>query len=56
MRWKKKEKNKEEIFEQENILEKEFLIYIIKNPELFEEIKMRLMKIILLQKNIGIFL
>jgi len=35
----KKKKNKEEIFEQENILEKEFLIYIIKNPELFEEIK-----------------
>ncbi|MBP7139800.1 MAG: DNA primase [Caldisericia bacterium] len=35
----KKKKIKEEIFEQENILEKEFLIYIIKNPELFEEIK-----------------
>jgi len=35
----KKKKIKEEIFEQENILKKEFLIYIIKNPELFEEIK-----------------
>jgi DNA primase len=35
----KKKKIKEEIFEQENILEKEFLLYIIKNPELIEEIK-----------------
>lgn len=35
----KKRKEKEVSFEQENILEKEFLIYIIKNPELIEEIK-----------------
>lgn len=36
---KKWKRRKEEIFEQENILEKDFLIYIIKNPELVEEIK-----------------
>ncbi|MGB9749329.1 MAG: DNA primase [Caldisericia bacterium] len=35
----KKRKIKEEILEQENILEKEFLLYLIKNPELIEEIK-----------------
>lgn len=36
---KKGKSKKEEIFEQENILEKDFLIYIIKNPELIEEIR-----------------
>lgn len=35
----KRKRKKEEIFEQENILEKDFLIYIIKNPEVIEEIR-----------------